>query len=205
MAKTESKALIPYTNHSALSLKKIWHAFENRAANPLYAWNNVSWTLSFLAFIGVIVVSPIVVSRLYRHRQPKLVESIIIESLCAELLTAPYILLIFGQISLISVVANVFVAAWIPLAMILCMVAGVAGVMAPAIVGWLAWPATVLLTYMLDVARILSRMPHAFMQNIMLSGWCAAMCYTCLGMVSFTIWYKARKNATLTDIETPPG
>ena len=35
--------------------------------------------------------------------------------------------------------------------------------------GWLAWPARLLLTYMLDVAHVLARIPHVFVQHLGLS------------------------------------
>lgn len=136
------------------------------AANPLYAWGNVSWYLSFLAFFGVLVLGPLVTSKLCHGREPPLVMQIVIESLCAEAMTVPYILYIFGQMSLVSLPANVLVVALVPLGMLLCVVAGVAGMLAPALAGWLAWPAKLLLTYMLDASALLGRTPHAFVENI---------------------------------------
>ncbi|HSX35352.1 MAG TPA: ComEC/Rec2 family competence protein [Patescibacteria group bacterium] len=135
-------------------------------ANPLYIWGNVSWYLSFLAFFGVVVLGPLVTKRLFGERQPKLIAAIAIESLCAEAMTMPYVLYIFGQMSLVSLPANVIVAALVPLAMLLCLVAGLAGVFVPLVCGWLAWPARRLLTYMLDASQLLSRVPHSFLQNI---------------------------------------
>lgn len=169
------------------------------AANPLYAWNNVSWTLSFLAFFGVLVVSPIVTKRLYGSREPPLVMAIILESLSAEVMTIPYILLIFGQVSLVSTVANVLVAAWIPLAMLLSALAGLAGMFVPAIAGWLAWPATMLLTYMLDITTVLSKIPHAFVEHLAFSLWMLLLSYMTLTAVCMVAWHKRHQNDTITD------
>jgi len=136
------------------------------SANPLYLWGNVSWYLSFLAFFGVVVLAPLVTQRVYGERQPRLVMQIIIESLCAEAMTLPYVLFIFGQMSLVSLPANLLIAVLVPAAMLLTLVAGLAGMALPMLAGWFAWPAKLLLGYMLDVATLLSRVPHAFVEHI---------------------------------------
>jgi len=37
-------------------------------ANPVYLWADISWYLSFLAFFGILVLGPLVTSRLYGER-----------------------------------------------------------------------------------------------------------------------------------------
>jgi predicted membrane metal-binding protein len=119
---------------------------------------------------------------------------------CAEIMTLPYALYIFGQLSTVSLPANVLVAAFVPLAMLLCMVAGLAGMLVPFMAGWFAWPARVVLRYMLDAADLLSRTPHALMEHIgfsgmQLAGWYAVV-LVCLGLYH----YKRRpKHGILTD------
>ncbi|HUC90255.1 MAG TPA: ComEC/Rec2 family competence protein [Patescibacteria group bacterium] len=135
-------------------------------ANPLYLWGNVSWYLSFLAFFGVVVLAPIVTRRLCDCKEPGLLKKIIIESLCAEAMTLPYVLYIFGQMSLVSLLSNILVVTLVPLAMLLGLIAGLAGMLVPAVAGWFAWPARMLLTYMLDTANVLSGIPHSFLEGI---------------------------------------
>ena len=158
-------------------------------ANPLYAWGNVSWYLSFLAFFGVLALSPLVTRRLYKQRKPGFVAAIIIESLCAEITTLPYVLYIFGQMSTVGLAANLLVAAMVPLAMLLALVAGLAGTLIPMLAGWFAWPATLLMTYMLDVAGILSRLPHAYVENIGFSVWLMIGSYSLVGFLMLTLAY----------------
>jgi hypothetical protein len=43
------------------------------------------------------------------------------------------------------------------------------GMFVPVIGGWFAWPARLLLTYMLEIANLLSRIPHAFLENLSFS------------------------------------
>lgn len=133
--------------------------------DPVYIWSDVSWYLSFLAFFGVMVVSPLVQRRRPGRWHESVIGAVALESICAEVMSVPFILFVFGQMSFIGLPANILVVALIPLAMLLSIIAGLAGMFAGAFAGWLAWPAVCLLNYMLDVAHILSRLPHVFIQN----------------------------------------
>lgn len=167
---------------------------------PFYVWSDVSWYLSFLAFFGVMVVAPMVLKRMPLRLSGSLLVAVAVESLCAELMTLPYVLYVFGRMSLIGLVANVLVAALVPLAMLLCMIAGLAGMLVPAVAGWFAWPARLLLTYMLDIANILSRIPHVFMQGMVLSLAQLLVLYGLMAASVYVLWRKSHKFATITDI-----
>jgi len=169
------------------------------AGNPLYIWGNVSWMLSFLAFFGVLVVSPAVMRRWFGQRQPGLVGAMVIESLCAEIMTLPYVLYIFGTLSTISTAANVLVAAFVPLAMLSSLIAGLAGMMVPELAGWLAWPATWVMTYMLDVVYLLSQVPHAFIEHVGFPAWMLAFSYMFVAVLLLISWHKGRQNGIITD------
>ncbi|HYH75321.1 MAG TPA: ComEC/Rec2 family competence protein [Candidatus Saccharimonadales bacterium] len=161
-------------------------------ANPFYLWGNVSWYLSFLAFFGVLVLAPLVCRRLWGPKEPKMIGGLLVESACATVLVAPYILWIFGQTSLVGLIANMLVVPLIPLAMLLGLVAGLAGMFMPGSAGWLAWPARWLLTYMLDVANVLSRLPYAFIEDIGFSFSAMCVAYAALGFVTWVLWRKTR-------------
>ena len=130
-----------------------------------------------------------------------LVATVAVETLCAELMTMPYVLYVFGQMSFAGLIANMLVAIFVPLAMLLCLVAGLGGMLLPAVAGWLAWPARYVLTYMLDVARLLSSIPHVFAQGLRLQLVQLALLYIVLVMVTFVLWRKTKglKSATVTD------
>lgn len=164
-------------------------------ANPVYLWADIGWYLSFLAFFGVLVIAPGVLKRLYKAKEPPLLVQIGVETLCAELMTIPLVLYIFGQVSLVGLLANMLVAALIPLAMLFSFVAGLAGMLANNIAGWFAWPANVLLTYMLDVARLLSRIPHVFQENRYLSVADMVTCYVFIASLVLFAWRRKRKKS----------
>lgn len=163
-------------------------------ANPVYLWADISWYLSFLAFFGIMVLGPIVTEKLYGDREPPMLPAIVIESLCAEVMTLPVILYIFGQMSLVSLLANMLVVALIPLAMLLSLIAGLAGMLIGSIAGWFAWPARWLLTYMLDVVNLLARVPHVFQQNRYLSAIDMSVCYALTVAAVCTAYIVRRRN-----------
>jgi competence protein ComEC len=158
--------------------------------NPFYVWSDLGWYLSFLAFFGVLIIAPMLIKRFFK-KQPKLLTTVLIETLCAELMTLPLIMAVFGQMSLIGLLANLLVAPLIPAAMLLSAVAALGGMISPLIAGWLAWPAAILLTYMLDVVRLLASIPaiflHVSVDTVTMIG-----LYIILGIIVLTMYRKGR-------------
>ncbi len=130
--------------------------------SPFYIWSDQGWYLSFLAFFGVLVIAPIISARLF-SKPPKLLTSVLIETLSAEIMTLPLIMMTFGQLSLVALLANLLIVPLVPLAMLLSAFAAAAGAVAAPVAGWFALPARLLLTYMLDLVHILSNIPSEFL------------------------------------------
>lgn len=130
-------------------------------ANPYYIWGDIGWYLSFLAFFGVLILAPLISIRLFKKTDSPLWASVAIESFAAQIMTLPLIMLIFGRISLIGFVANIIVVPMVPLAMLFSVIAGIAGMVVPALSGWIALPARLWLDVMLFIATLLSKIPGA--------------------------------------------
>jgi hypothetical protein len=106
----------------------------------------------------------------------------------------------FGQMSLIGLPANVLVVTLVPLAMLLGLIAGLGGMLVAPLASWFAWPAKLLLTYMLDIAHILSHIPHIFIENISLSLFQMLALYAVVILVSASLRFKTKtKNGKITD------
>ncbi|MDL2362947.1 MAG: ComEC/Rec2 family competence protein [Patescibacteria group bacterium] len=174
-------------------------------ANPAYIWSDLSWYLSFLAFYGVMVLGPLIQARWPGKWHDSLIMSIALESLCAELLTLPFILFIFGQMSKIGLLANVLVVSLVPLAMLLGAIAGLAGMYLGSIAGWFAWPAVLMLNYMLDTAHILASVPGVFINGIGFPLPALITSYVIIIMLTIVLMHKTRgqKPATITDRNEP--
>jgi competence protein ComEC len=169
------------------------------AWSPLYLWSDISWYLSFLAFFGVLVIAPLINRRLYGDTEPRAILTLLTETICALAATLPFMLYIFHQLSIIALVANMLIVPLVPLAMLVALIAGMAGMLLPFMAGWIALPARLLLTYMLDVVQLLARIPHILVQRqLSVSGMITL--YICLLVVSMVLWSKQHRNATITEI-----
>lgn len=172
-------------------------------SNPVYIWSDIGWYLSFLAFFGILMVAPQIIRRLWKGREPSALASVAVETVSAELMTIPLIMFIFGQVSLVGLIANVLVVSFIPLAMLLSFLAGMVGMLAPLLVGWVALPLRWLLTYMLDIATVLSKVPHGFRTNTYLTVFDMLLCYAATLLVIALLyrpkqprWYKGLDEKT---------
>lgn len=163
--------------------------------NPFYVWGDLGWYLSFLAFFGVLVIAPVIAARLIKGR-PKMLTMVLIETLSAEVMTLPLIMMTFGKLSLVALLANVIVVPMVPFAMLLSAIAAAAGTWLTPFAGWFAWPAKLLLTYMLDVVRMLSRLPHAAVNGSISTAEMLALYAVVIALlvaVSFRLKRKKRK------------
>lgn len=106
--------------------------------SPLYVWGDVGWYLSFLAFAGVLILAPLISKLIYKKREPHVLAMILIETFSAQLLTLPYIAMIFGKLSIISPLANIMVLPFIPYIMLLVFILGVVGMISPVLALWFA-------------------------------------------------------------------
>lgn len=167
-------------------------------AYPIYVWSDLGWYLSFLAFYGVLVLAPQVRFRMVPERlRESMLLGIALESLCAEIMTLPLVLYIFGQMSHISLVANVVIAVFVPLAMLLTVVAGLAGTFLMPVAGWFAWPAVVLLTYMLDAAHLLAGIPGVFVEHIGFSLFAMIGMYCIVLLFNLVLHSRLRRNRAI--------
>lgn len=173
--------------------------------NPSYVWGDLSWYLSFLAFFGVMIVAPLIQARYPGGWHKSLIGTVALESVCAEVMSVPLILFVFGQMSLVGLPANVLVVALIPLAMLLGLVAGVTGMLLSPLAGWFAWPAVLLLNYMLDIAHLLAGLPHVFIQNRSLTLAGMLLLYAMIISLSTVLHTKTKrsKSAIITDKNQP--
>jgi competence protein ComEC len=167
--------------------------------NPFYVWSDIGWYLSFLAFFGVLGVAPLLARRLSKTGKVNAITAVLLESVSAQVLTLPLIMYIFGRMSVIGLLANVLVVPLVPLAMLGVLVAGIGGMVAPVISGWLAWPTSLVLTYMLDVAAALSRLPRAAIEQT-LRWWQMVVFYGCIALATAVLWRRVPpKNDIMTE------
>lgn len=171
--------------------------------NPIYIWSDASWYLSFLAFFGVLMVSPLFHNRLPGIFQRSVLLAVIVESICAEIMSLPYVLYTFNQMSYVGLLANMVVVTFIPLAMLLSFIAGLVGVFLWPLSGWFAWPAKYVLMYMLDVAHVIATIPGSFHDGVSLDLRGLVLVYCVITVMCLLLGFKDKhKNGTITDKQT---
>ena len=129
--------------------------------NPFFIWGDIGWYLSFAAFGGVLLLSPLLTHLLYRGKEAGFFPQLLIETTSAQIVTLPIILYMFGTLSVVSLPANLLVLPLVPLAMLLTFLAGITGVIAPAVAGWVGVPANAVLGYMTAVVDWIASLPGA--------------------------------------------
>lgn len=153
--------------------------------NPAYAWGNIGWELSFVAFGGVLILAPLLHAYFYGDEKPKFIARTVIETTSAQIVTLPIMLVAFGQGSIVAVLSNLLVLPLVPVAMLLTFVAGIGQLLFAPIAALLAWPASVLLSYMVGVINWTASFQWAQI-SWQMPVWVAALCY--LVIVGFCLY-----------------
>lgn len=160
---------------------------------PSYEWSDIGWWLSFLAFFGVLIVSPLIMKLLYRERKPGAFMQIVSESVAAQIMTLPLILMVFGSLPVLAIIANVVSAPLIPIAMLLTFIAGVCAMTLPILAHIAAIPAEIILSYFVAVIRNLSQ--PAWSQIDMSLPWpIMSLCYVIVLAAVLGLWRMTRHN-----------
>jgi competence protein ComEC len=161
--------------------------------NPSYAWGDLGWQLSFMSFAGVMILAPLACHYFFGDEKPKFIAQILIETMSAFIMTAPILIMAFGQLSNVSLFANLLVLPLVPLAMLLTFIAGIFSLILPFI-GWIiAAPATWLLKYMIGVADYLAALPWA-VSKIDMQWWGIGLIYLAISAACFYMWRVTKYN-----------
>ena len=157
--------------------------------DPMYIWLDVGWYLSFLAFAGVLIVSPLLTKLFFRGRTPNALIQIILETTAAQIMTLPLILAVFGNLPVLSIVSNALVAPVIPFAMLLTVLAGAWGMIAPLSAWIIGTGAEIIIGYTLAVINWLSR-PEWAQVALSISIGVMVACYGLICASTVWVWQR---------------
>ncbi len=161
--------------------------------NPGYAWGDLGWQLSFAAFAGVMILAPLATKYLFGDKQPGFIGQVLIETVSAQIATAPIIIAAFGLLSNVAVVSNLLVLPLVSLAMLLTFIAGIGSLILPAIGGIISLPAMWLLHYMVSVTEYLASLPWVS-STVQLTWWMMAIYYVILVGICLYMWRVTKYN-----------
>lgn len=125
--------------------------------NPYALKNDLSFQLSFLAFIGLTMLSPKISAIRIVDKSPGIIKTAFSETMSAQILVLPILLLNFGILSLVAPLANILVLPTVPTSMFLGFLAGGLGIIylpLGQLISLLAW---FVLKYIIVVTEFLSR------------------------------------------------
>lgn len=189
-------------------------------ANPMVIIGDVGWWLSFTSFVGVIILAPLIKNYFWGQEkifgipfiqrikfglrkffkkssvEPEKSEKqfnirqIFIETMSAQVMAMPIIMLTMGQFSPYGLLSNLLVLPLIPLTMLTTFVAGMSAFFLPlALAQIIAVPAELLLGWVIGVANWAVELPGAT-QNISIS---LMTCVVIFIVILLIIFYLKRK------------
>lgn len=86
---------------------------------------NIGWLLSFASYAGIMMLGPAITKFFYGEKKPGFIASVILTTIAATLMTLPITLYYFGQVSIISLIANLIILPTLSYAMGLTFIAGI--------------------------------------------------------------------------------
>jgi competence protein ComEC len=161
--------------------------------DPVFIWGDIGWYLSFAAFAGVIILAPLLTHYFFGEKELGTVPRILVETTSAQIATMPIIAYVFGQYGPLAVPANLLILPFVPLAMALTFVAGVASVSGIPFAGLFGLPAQGLLDYMTTTIDKLAALPIAH-GELGFSPGALAVSYTTMVLAGVFLWRRTNHN-----------
>ncbi len=159
--------------------------------NPFVLCWDVGFQLSMLSTLGIIYLSPIIMSRLDFLPETLALRETVATTSAAIISTLPLSLYQFGQLSLVALIVNPLILWSIPLLMFVGFLAVVCGLVSIPLGQLLAWFGWVGMAYVVAVVRFFAQSPLAALQ-FFLPWWLLILLYLGLG-IFVSWWYKKKR------------
>ncbi len=157
------------------------------AIQPSYVWGDMGWQLSFSAFAAVMIVTPLLQRFFFGDTEPGTIRQVLGETVGAHVVTLPIVAMGFSVISNVAIPANILIVPFVPIAMLLTFISGLAAIITPGGAELVGMPASWLLGYMTHVAQYLAELPWAQTQ-IEVQWWWVLLYYTL--MIAGCVWMQ---------------
>lgn len=153
--------------------------------NPYLLAFDVGFQLSFLATLGLILGSPLLLSRLSFVPNFVGAREFLVATLTTQLFVLPLLLYSMGQISLVAIIVNVLVLPAVPAAMLLTFITGMVGFVSTTIALPFAFLAHLSLTYIIITASWFSKLPFASVEVPVFPFWIVPILY---GIIFYIVY-----------------
>ena len=139
--------------------------------NPLILLYDPSFQLSFLATLGLILLSSPIEKRLGFITEKFGIRGLFASTFATQIFVSPYILYMMGQLSIIGIVVNIIVLPIIPATMGFVFLAGVSGFVSFGISQVFGWISHIMLSYELFMVRFFAGLPFSSINLPKFSFW----------------------------------
>ncbi len=129
--------------------------------NPLILFYDPSFQLSFLATLGLIMLSSPFEKRLGFITEKFGIRPLVASTTATQVFVSPLIFYMMGDLSIVGIFVNIVVLPFIPLTMLLVSLAGLLGFISNFLSQISGWGAHILLSYELFMVRQASALPFA--------------------------------------------
>lgn len=151
--------------------------------NPKILLHDPSFQLSFLATLGLIILATPIEKKLSFVTEKLGMRGILAATFATQIFVSPYILYMMGQLSVISVFANILVLPLIPFTMLFVFLTGAVGFVSHSASALFAWVSHILLSYELLIVESFSQIPHAAVNVPIFSFFWVIVFYSVLAVV----------------------
>jgi competence protein ComEC len=146
--------------------------------NPLVLLYDPSFQLSFLATLGLVMLSSPLEARFGFITEKAGIRGLLASTIATQIFVSPLIFYMMGQLSLIGIVVNILVLPFIPLTMLLVALAGILGFFSHFLSQIAGWGSYFLLSYELFMVQFFAKFPFASIEVPAFSGWIVAGFYS---------------------------
>ena len=160
--------------------------------NPYLLVHDPGFQLSFLATVGLILLSPAITAHL--HRVPKAggAREFTTATIATQLFVLPLLLYQTGMFSLVALLVNVLVLPMVPIAMLLTFVTGIAGLVSSGLGLAVGFLAHLSLGYIITIAEFFGSLPFASFSVGAFPFALVVVAYVGIGLVT---WHLQKKKS----------
>ena len=139
----------------------LFAAFAMVILNPMLLRYDPGFQLSFLATLGLILISDKILNFLKQKRFPFVLSEALAATLAAQIFILPVIIYYFGRLSLVAPLANVLVLPAVPFIMFSSFIVTMIGFFSLGVARFLALVPSASISYLISTATNLSKVPFA--------------------------------------------
>jgi len=180
-----------FGRHSSASRAIVIAAAVMLIQNPLLLRLDIGFQLSFLAMMGLIYLQPFFLDFSKKIPNPLQLRNNLAATLSAQVFTLPILVYNFGRIPIISPISNILILPLIPFITILGFIFSFIGIFWQQLAQIFSWPAWLLLTYIIKVVDLSSKISWASLTFKNLHWIFVIISYLILGF--FIFWLNQKR------------